>query len=209
MVSSPPSRTRRVSPTGEYLQRCRSFDGLLTTIGLRDKKRINSCWFEFSVRRASNMLTGTGKLFWHVVPLQGNKTQGYGGILVESSSPAGKKGGVITVTDPIQDKKLELEGIDLKVPHDGTPVEFTAGKVPNHEVYYAIRVARSAIMEVAAAVAKTGTINHVSASGSGRIRGDDGNRYFYDQRPGDTMGMRVAFDVDPENPDLAINVRDI
>ena len=86
------------------------------------------------------MLTGTGKLFWHVVPLQGNKTLRYGGILVESSSPAGKKGCVITVTDPNQDQDLVLEGIDLTVPHDGTPVEFTAGKVPSHEVYYAIRV---------------------------------------------------------------------
>ena len=68
---------------------------------------------------------------WRIDPLRPDPTFGY--IRAVAKNPATGKGYAINVTD--EDPKLVLDGIDLTVPHDGTPVEFTAGKVPSHEVY--------------------------------------------------------------------------
>ncbi len=168
------------------------------------------------------MLTGTGKLYWRIDPLPGNKKLAYGGILVESSSPADKKGCVITVTDPMQDEKLVLEGVDLKVPHDGTPVEFTAGKVPNHEIFYATRIGflappggPSTPGKVDVAAMTGSTLEGVSdreshaavlvetwMAGTVVLKNDELESGSIRPKEGDTK-KRIAFDYDVVSPDGA------
>ena len=85
------------------------------------------------------MLEGLGKLFWIVDDSHPEMSMGF--IRADEINPNTGKGYSIDLND--EDPKLEKVGISLKKTHTGTAVTFVAKKVPGHESYYAIKVAKA------------------------------------------------------------------